>query len=105
MHKLKKADLQLIINKRDCIRYSINESSIAYSISLFLSNYLLNVGHFLIKHNTVNLFPLVCVGLDSNQRCPKAGDLQSPGIATIRPTHAIKVSQKILFCIFSLCNT
>lgn len=26
-------------------------------------------------------------GLDSNQRIPKEGDLQSPAIAAMRPTH------------------
>jgi len=31
--------------------------------------------------------PILCAGLDSNQRCPKAVRLQRTGIATIRPAH------------------
>ena len=30
-----------------------------------------------------------CAELDSNQRCPKAGDLQSPGIAAIRSAQVV----------------
>ena len=39
------------------------------------------------KEAFASIRPRLCAELDSNQRCRKAGDLQSPGIAAIRSAH------------------
>lgn len=39
------------------------------------------------KEAFASIRPKLCAGRDSNPRCPKARDLQSPGIAAIRPAH------------------
>lgn len=46
-----------------------------------------------------------CSGYDSNIRSPKAEDLQSPAIATMRPLHGVfRLSRAITFCSSDRCT-
>src|ERR1035437_9245734 len=58
-----------------------------------------------LSFSIVNNYRFLCAGLDSNQRCPKAGDLQSPGIATIRPARFQRLRNNKLKISFIQANT